>query len=220
MTGLTYTLLGDGPSDRLLEYPVRWALASFKVRVELGQWADLRHTKRPGGSLSDRARAALELYPAELLFVHRDSENCSFDNRIQEIRRAVEPLGSPHVPIVPVRMTEAWLLHDVEAIRRASGNPNGKVTLSLPSPNRVESVVDPKAELKAALLAASELTGRRRQRRSTEFPQMRARTAELISNFEPLSATPAFGAFLSELRSALVKLGRVARATGTRAPGG
>jgi hypothetical protein len=38
---------------------------------------------------------------------------------------------------------------------------------------------------------------------------MRARTAELIIDFAPLKATPAFAAFLSGLKSALVALGRL-----------
>ncbi len=208
MTGLTYTLLGDGSSDRLLDHPIRWALSKLGVSVELGQWADLRlATPRPQ-SLAERARAALEMYPSELLFVHRDAENASLRDRIEEVRDAVRSITEQHVAIVPVRMTEAWLLHDEEAIRRASGNPNGAVALSLPSPSKVESNVDPKSTLERALLTASELTGRRLQKRKAEFPQMRARTAELITDFAPLEVTPAFTAFFSALKSALVDLGR------------
>ncbi len=208
MSGLTYTLLGDGTSDRLLDYPVRWALARFGVGVELGQWADLRHAAPRPVTLTERARAALELYPAELLFVHRDAEKTALATRIDEVRSGVQAISNLHVAIVPVRMTEAWLLHDAAAIRRASGNPNGTVALSLPPPADVESVVDPKSTLETALLTASELNGRRRQKRRAEFPQMRARTAELISDFAPLQATPSFSTFLSALEAALVSLGR------------
>lgn len=208
MSGLTYTLLGDGPADRLLEFPVRWALEKFGVSVELGQWADLRRVGLAHEPLGDRARAALEYYPAELLLVHRDAENVSHEVRVEEIRRAVRDVTDRYVAIVPVRMTESWLLHDEKAIRRASGNPNGVASLEVPPPSRVESDVDPKATLERALLTASELTGRRRQRRRAEFPQMRARTAELITDYEPLRVTPAFSAFLVALRAALTALGR------------
>jgi hypothetical protein len=37
-----------------------------------------------------------------------------------------------HIPVVPVRMTEAWLLADEFAIRSAPGNPNGTQSLDLP----------------------------------------------------------------------------------------
>lgn len=209
MSGLTYTLLGDGTSDRLLEHPIRWALASLGVRVELAQWANLqRVTPRPMG-LTECARTALRLYPAELLFVHRDAESTALSARIEEVRQAVEGVADPHVAIVPVRMTEAWFLHDESAIRRASGNPNGTASLSLPTPARVELEVDPKSTLETAILTASELTGRRRQKRKAEFPRMRIRTAELISDFQPLTVAPAFRAFVASLRSALVGLGRL-----------
>lgn len=207
MTGLTYTLIGDGTSDRLLEHPIRWALASLGVRVEQGQWADLRLASSRPKTLAERAALALELYPADLLFVHRDAENAGRPARLDEIRRAVAAVTAPHVAIVPVRMTEAWFLHDEAAIRRASGNPGGTAPLALPSPSRVESDSNPKATLEAALLNASELAGRRRQKRKAEFPQMRARTAELIDDFEPLRQTPSFAAFLDELAAALAPLG-------------
>ncbi len=209
MTGLTYTLLGDGSSDRLLDYPIRWALSKLGVNVELGQWADLRMVTPRPQSLTERAKAALELYPSELLFVHRDAENEELSDRIEEVRNAVRTVVATHVAIVPVRMTEAWLLHDEAAIRRASGNPNGTVPLSRPPLSKVESNANPKMLLETMLLSASELTGRRRQKRKAEFPQMRARTAELITDFAPLEVVPAFTSFLAALKSTLVDLGRL-----------
>lgn len=213
MSGLTYTLLGDGSSDRLLDYPIRWVLADLRVGVELGQWADLRRVSPRPQSLADRARAALELYPAELLVVHRDAESACHADRVAEIAASMSDVRGRHVAVVPVRMTEAWLLHDVAAIRRASGNPNGSVALTLPTPTNVEAAHDPKQMLKDALVTASELTGRRRRRREAEFPRMRARTAELIADYSALRTTLAFAAFVSTLRSALVELGHLQRAT-------
>jgi hypothetical protein len=169
VSGLTYTLLGDGTSDRLLEYPIRWALASMGVGIELGQWADLRHARPRPSTLTERARIALELYPAQLLLVHRDSEREPLDVRLAEIRTAVASVTDRYVAVVPVRMTEAWLLHDEEAIRRASGNPNGTVVLALPAVTQVEAAPDPKSVLYEALLNASELSGRRRENAKRSF---------------------------------------------------
>lgn len=213
MKGLTYTLLGDGPSDQLLDYPIRWALRKMGVGVEFGQWADLRYAKPRPMSLGERARVALQLYPAQLLLVHRDAEREPLDARLSEIRAAVASVTKHYVAVVPVRMTEAWLLHDGQAIRHASGNPNGKGALTLPRPSTVERAPDPKSILEHALLDASELTGRRRDKRQRDFPQMRARTAELITDFEPLREAPAFRAFLTELRLALVDLGHLGAAS-------
>lgn len=122
---------------------------------------------------------------------------------------AVAKVASSYVAVVPIRMTEAWMIHDKQAIRRASGNPNGTVTLKLPPASRAEHDPDPKSTLERALLDASELTGRRREKKKTEFPQMRARTAELIEDFGPLKTVPAFKAFLTALKSALIELGHL-----------
>jgi len=55
------------------------------------------------------------------------------------------------VPAVPVRMTEAWLLFDEAAIRRAAGCPNGSMPLELPSLKTSEDIPDPKTILHEAL---------------------------------------------------------------------
>lgn len=206
MTGLTYTLLGDGSSDWRLDYPIRWVLSELQVRVELGQWADLRRVSPKPQSLTDRARAALELYPAELLVVHRDAEAAPHADRVAEIANSVRNVAQHHIAVVPVRMTEAWLLHDVAAIRRASGNPTGTVSLARPTAANVEALRDPKWTLEEALLTASQLTGRRRQKRRAEFPRMRERTAELITDYSALHVPPAFAEFVAALRSALIEL--------------
>ncbi len=96
-------------------------------------------------------------------------------------------------------MTEAWFLHNESAIRQASGNWRGTVALNLPSVRNVESLPDPKEILFGALLAATELTGRRRKRRKRQLPWMRARVAELIDDFDPLRGVPAFDHFIAEL---------------------
>jgi hypothetical protein len=100
-------------------------------------------------------------------------------------------------------MTEAWFLHDEEAIRRACGNPRGRVSLDLPNPRGVESLSDPKQTLFDALRTASERHGRRLARLERELGTMRARVGELVRDFEPLRAAPAFEEFLRELDLAL-----------------
>lgn len=206
--GLRFTLLGDGASDRLLLHPIRWALRSMHVAVETGRWADLSRARPKPRSLRERVRLALDLYPAEMLFLHRDAEGIAWEARAAEARAAADHAGH-FVAVIPVRMTEAWLLHDEAAIRRASGNPNGTVPLSLPLPARVEGDPDPKATLLAALLDASELQGRRRQKKRATFGEMRARTAELIADFGPLRAAPAFDRFLCDLEASLIALGQL-----------
>jgi hypothetical protein len=131
------------------------------------QWADFARLP-PSSSLSRRLEIAIDLYPCDLLFIHRDAESLSPDRRREEISRSLpQSLGGSrtrHVPVVPVRMTEAWLLTHEDAIRAAAGNPRGTQPLSLPALREIERLPDPKQILLGALTAASGLNARRRSR--------------------------------------------------------
>ena len=206
---LRYLLVTDGSSDACLEHPIRWIMATMGCHEVEGQRADLRIVPEVGRGLLGRLRTALELYTGELLFIHRDAEADPLEHRLAEIRTAVETLGPdmPHVCVVPVRMTEAWLLHDEAAIRTAAGRPRGKVELGLPGVRKIEQIPDPKKVLRDALLTASEATGRVRKRRLRDFGVMRARVAELIEDYGPLRALKAFRHLEDELRVVLQSIG-------------
>lgn len=203
MRGLRYTLLADGTSDRMLLEVIDWAVRRREIRIEQNAWADLGFVHPKPVSLTDRVRHALALYPCDVLFVHRDAEKAPAGIRLREVQQAMIGRHGHHVAIVPVRMTEAWFLHDLTAIRMASGNPAGRVTLSLPAPPRVEALPDPKETLFEALLTATETSGRRREHRKRELPRMRARVAQLIDDFAPLIGVPSFDRFLADLDLAL-----------------
>ena len=98
---------------------------------------------------------------------------------------------------MPVRMTEAWLLVDEQAIRSAASNPNGKNDLSMPGLDRLENIPNPKNMLFEKLKLASELpTGRLRKFR----PETRRhRVAELISDYSQLRNLSAFVKFEGDL---------------------
>lgn len=205
---LTYTLLSDGTSDATLKFPVNWTLRQFGVKSFVDQWADLRLHPSESRRLRDKLRVVQEDYPCDLLVVHRDSERKSLAARLDEIKRellraAVEVRA---VCLVPVRMTEAWLLHDEQAIRRAAGNPGGRAPITLPVVSAVERESNPKMVLRRALLDASEARGRRRKQKARDFALMRFRVAELITDWAPLRRLPAFNQFEDMLRSALDSL--------------
>jgi hypothetical protein len=150
--------------------------------------------------LSARIQAALAEYPCDLLFVHRDAEASSPEDREQEIQRAWKPLAPAQqlVPVIPVRMTESWLLLDKAAIRAAAGNPNGVVALKLPAPSRLESLKDPKDELFDLLRTASGLSPGRLS--SFSAAARRHRIAELMPTFELLRALPSFRRLEAQLK--------------------
>jgi len=126
---VTYTLVADGSSDKVLLPILTWSLQQRDVTPIMEQWADIGRT--PGGT-EDRLKTALDLYPCDVLFVHRDAESQPSDLRRAQIADALRWTLVRHIPVVPVRMMEAWLLIDESAIRSAAGNPNGTENLSLP----------------------------------------------------------------------------------------
>ena len=165
------------------------------VRRIQAEWADLRRLPRPPQTLHDRILNAIDLFPCDLLFVHRDAERQEPKRRYDEIRNAIQKAASrgfqtPAVCVVPVQMTEAWLLFDEKAIRLAAGNPNGKNPLNLPELFTIEQNLDPKNILFEILREASGLTGRRLKKFNVS--ESRIRIAELVSDYTPLHKLRAF----------------------------
>lgn len=195
-------LICDGTSDAALEHPIRWLLSHAGYRGTLSiQIADFSRFSLPSNRLNERIKDACRRYNPDILFVHRDAEKISYAERLEEIGLALQRSGRGHehsIPIVPVRMLEAWLLFDEAAIRRAAGNPNGENPISLPRINRIESEPDPKHLLCELLSQASGLTGRRLKR----FRPLSKRhlVAEEITDFSPLQTLESF----SQLRDALI----------------
>ena len=192
---LRYTLLSDGSSDAALMPILDWLLIENGVSQPIqSQWADLRRLRQPPKELSDRIRVALEFYPCDLLFIHRDAERLSYAERAGEISNALTKIGDDHSPpnvyVIPVRMTEAWLLFDEAAIRFAAGNQSGQNVLHLPDVNSLESLPDPKAELYRLIKEASNRQGRRLKKLNPGERVRRITT--YVNNFAPLRALDAF----------------------------
>lgn len=197
MNPFRYTLVADGASDRSLLPIINWVLASSRLAAEIAeQMADFRHLTSPPNSLVARIRLALMQYPCDLLFIHRDAEAERREVRAEEIRAAREAVAVPmYVPVVPVRMTEAWLLIDEDAIRRSADNPNGTNRLPLPAIGALETVQDPKQVLHECLLVACELGRRRREQFERRIRERVQRVAFLINDFSALERLPAFRVF-------------------------
>ena len=202
MKSLRFTLVSEGSSDRALLPVLEWAITQHEEVGVTSNWADLRKLPNPPKTLEAKIRDAMELYPCDLMFVHRDADRVGIASRVREIEKALSAVQNPPaVCVVPVRTTEAWLLFDEATLRRAAGNPNGSTPLELPAGTAVESLPDPKKSLMDALRTASEHKGRRLQRFQAE-PAIH-RIAKLLQDFSPLRDLPAFQAFEKNLQRAL-----------------
>lgn len=199
---LTYTLLADGSSDKVLMPIINWVLEQIPNTRLTAQFAAI--TPPPSKGLLCRAKAAIDTYECDILLVHRDAENASIVERSNEIKKNLRKLNKTYVPIVPIRMSEAWLLIDENAIRSAASNPNGSSILKLPKIERLEKIKDPKAILFEQLILASELSSARLKKFSPE--SRRHRVSELITDFSPLRKLSAFQQFEDELKASVNQL--------------
>jgi len=196
VTDLRYTLLGDGSSDQALIPILTWLLLEHGVQSAIQPtWADLGRLRERPRTLEQRIVVSLDLYPCDLLFVHRDAERLGYQSRRAEILQQLEGASlscatPPAVCVVPVRMQEAWLLFDEQAVRGAAGNPEGKQALDMPPVAGLEDLPNPKHDLHRILRQASGLAGRRRQ--NFDPHRHARRVTVLASDFSPLRVLPAF----------------------------
>ncbi len=196
MSSLTYTLITDGPFDAALRPILTWLLIENGVQFAIqAEWADLRALRNPPGRLEQKILVAIDYYPCDILFIHRDAEHQTRADRVGEIQRALNIVSEsvnppPHVCVVPVRLTEAWLLFDEQAIRTAAGNSRGYQALNLPYLRSLENLPHPKDLLYETIRTASELRGRRLRR--LPVAEYAVRVAELIEDFSALRQLSAF----------------------------
>ncbi len=195
---MIYTLVADGTSDAVLLPILTWSLKQAGIPQVAPQMPDFSRLP-PQRNTEDRLRTVLELWPCEVLFVHRDAEAQSSQLRREQIANALLWAPVRHIPVVPVRMTEAWLLADEFAIRSAADNPNGTENLNLPGLRRLEDLPDPKRVLHDALIRASGLNALRRSR--FRVGQRVRLIPNYIDDYSPLRALPAFQALQEDIRA-------------------
>jgi len=209
---LRYTLVADGPSDAALLQVIDWALDQARppwLESTRSAVFDGRIYQEPPSGLANRIAAAIRDNPCDLMFVHRDAERDLPGKRLREIEEALVQSSATvvSVPIVPIRMTEAWLLIDPVAICRAADNPSFAERLELPAIRGIEQLPNPKEVLRQYLLQAANLSGqRRRQQFKRRLSRRMHRVAGLIRDFSVLRQLSAYRAFEGALAAALAEL--------------
>ena len=168
---------------------IQWAIHRLDPDVEIlepefrkrhGSVVDFLGTYEPGGML---------------VFVHRDSENLSLQQRLREFEAVTRPNV---VPVVPVQMSEAWILFDDAAVAKAAGSPSSRVPV--PAIAEIEGIRNPKERLDELLFrAAGSPAGRRGRNFKRSIVDRRVSVAEYISDYDPLRRLPAFRRFQKSL---------------------
>lgn len=187
--------LGDGPSDAPLGSHVAQLARRHGVDVDVVS-PDLRRLDPPPGlRVADRISAVFSFDDAfDLVIVHRDAEAQAPADRAAEICAAVASVRPSlrSVPVVPIRMTEAWLLVDETEIRRVAGRPTGAEPLNLPAIHDIEHVPDPKSVLRRALDVASGARGRRLRAFQRDFGTYRRLLLESLDHAGPVATLSAW----------------------------
>jgi Domain of unknown function (DUF4276) len=161
---------------------------------------DVQSRLKAGEELSDGA--------VDFVVVHRDADNAGYEARREEIQGALQSLaGNPLcVPVIPIRMTEAWILLDEAAIRLTAGNPRGRTSLKLPRLHEIETCPNPKQLLAAALLEAADVSGRRRERLSKRFNQHRKQLLERLDTSGPVNQLSSWQKLVKDIDAVVANL--------------
>ena len=198
---MRFLLACEGSSDAGLVPHIERLIAEVGgIEVEGDSWFY-------GRRLPNKIRNGLEAAGGmvDLLFVHRDANSAGAQARFDEIASAVRAVAdAPRwVGVVPVRMTEAWLILDEAAIRAAVGRPKGRTPLHLPTTREAERRANPKEILASALLAASEASGRRRKEIRRDFDTLRRRLLRNLPIDGPLTQLDSWARFRNDTLHAI-----------------
>lgn len=202
---ITTALIADGTADRAL-IPLLKLLLKEHLTLP---FEEPQLIQGDSNDLQSRVHTVLTKFSLDILFVHRDAENESWEKREEEIRNAIpHNLTSKVVSVIPIKMTEAWLLTDPSAIRSAVGNPNSTEPLNLPKISKIEASAAKKM-LFDALTLASEFGAQRRRKFRPE--QYRHRVAELTTDLNLIRQIPSFKRMEDQLVPVLTRLNAAER---------
>lgn len=208
---LRFVFLGEGSSDSGLVPHLRTLCVRAGAEEVIGTAPDLSLLPEPPGhDLRKKLRVVLAESPApNLVFLHRDADDPSPSHAREVIEKAVAcvPDGTDAIPVIPIQELEAWLLVDERAIREVVGRPNGRVALQIPKVSGIELARSPKEILKAALLEASESTGRRHLRIKKQFGRHRRILLDRLDIDGPVAGLSGWQTLVSDISSAIGRLG-------------
>lgn len=199
----------EGTSDLPLADIVEKLFIEREIDVRLSK-PDYALLGKVEKDTESRVRAGIMLLggAVDLVVVHRDADSAGPNERRNEIARAVSSVcpAVATVPVIPVRMTEAWLLLDEDAIRHVAGNPRGRAALSVPALRRIEAVSDPKHLLQECLVKAADCSGRRRERVVKRFNEHRRQLLQRVDHLGPINELPSWRQLVADVESAAVTL--------------
>ncbi|MDZ4763639.1 MAG: DUF4276 family protein [Chloroflexota bacterium] len=151
-------------------------------------------------------------YGYSLIIFHQDADASDtqkclserFQPRYETVKNTDEQINKTFVPIIPVRMTEAWMLVDFEAFKRVTGTDKNADDLEFPNrPHQVEALQEPKFIFEQAVRKSRNSS--RRRRRMIDPSEIYVPLAAQI-DLERLRLVPSFHEFETGLKDILQQL--------------
>jgi hypothetical protein len=167
------------------------------------------HLPKSGESfISQLEKIAIEFSYFHVICIHCDSDSPTMDsvltNKIIPAIEAVKQLENACtnlVAIVPVQMTESWLMADFELLKSKIGTTKSNSDLGLPiKTDHIEKIGNPKDVIINAIKIAQEETSKRR--RKVSISSIYSPISQELS-IEALLNLPSFNSFLVNVRNAL-----------------
>ncbi|MBI4748459.1 MAG: DUF4276 family protein [Acidobacteria bacterium] len=146
-----------------------------------------------------------------VLCVHTDADaendHRAFQSKIQpafeRIHQSTEEACKLPVAIVPVQMTEAWMLADTELFKKELNTTKTDFELGIHKPP--ESIADPKDVIAQAIRIATDHVGRRQRRYQVHISDLYQPVGQRIS-LEKLSQLSSFQKFRDAIREVFQQL--------------
>jgi len=156
------------------------------------------------------SRKGVLYFGISVLCIHADADDSTdasvFNNKINPSLRKIEAeqddICKVIVPVVPVQMTEAWMLADKMLLKNQIGTDKSDMELGFDK--NPEQISDPKTVITGAIRIASREKGKR-HRNDLNISVLYERLGENIS-LESLRQLPSFRKFEDNVRNAFREL--------------
>lgn len=205
----------EGTTDiRFLENIIRKSFEKVAIdcntEIEVYQPEYLR--KDVNGFVNQISDLAKKYSFFHVICVHCDSDSPDMENVIQNsIKPAFDAVNEMEgdvcknlIAIIPVQMTEAWMLADINLLKSKIGTNKSDNELGLPTKiSNIENISDPKETIVEALRIAQQDKSKRRKK--LNISQLYSPISQELS-IERLENLPSFRVFLNNVRHSLIKL--------------
>lgn len=217
MSVLVLALYAEGSTDDRFLPPIIQRTAE-RIITQYGQdFVDVsepiivpkqQDRRREDGILS----AARHVYDYHALIVHSDADDRTPDRALSQriqpgfdlVSRTNGKVCKHLIPVIPVRMIEAWMLADHIALREVIGTDLSPQNLGLPSrPAEVERDANPKRTLNEVIQRV--ISNRPHRRRLLDFSTRQEYLARKI-NLDTLYLVPSYKDFFMNFKKTLAEL--------------